>query len=110
MRKRTFIRSTVIISVLGIGGLFIYFAFFGNPIKKHQAAVEIKDYLIHTQRYSEKDFIVNTGLTSKSSFCRYGASVTFSDEPTTLYYYSICKDGKIPQDSYSGSVTPKHYE
>lgn len=91
LKKRTFIKITGIISILGIGCLSIYFAFMGNPIKKHQAVAEIKEYLIHTKMYSEQDFIVNTGLASKSSFCRYGASVTFTDEPKTLYYYSVCK-------------------
>ncbi|MRN52410.1 hypothetical protein [Paenibacillus monticola] len=64
---------------------------------------------LHSQMYSENDFVVHTGLASKSSFCRYGASVTFSDEPDFLYYYSICNDGKIIQDGYTG-LSSKHIE
>lgn len=104
MSKKTRFKGLLLSIVVTAGCLSLYVGFTGNPITRHKAPATIRNYLTQTGMYADGDFTVGKGLASKSSFCRYGTSVTFADEPDVLYYYSICKDGTIIQDGYSSTA------
>lgn len=69
----------------------------------------VENYLLEDTKYTNKDINKISGTyTWLSKNCKYGALLTFVDDPLTQYSYSVCS-GKVIQDGYTGQ-DPKHLE
>lgn len=90
-----FLIGLIVFAVVGCSA--IYVGLHGNPIKKYEAAKEVKQYLLQ-HNYQPEDIVSVKGEYSfKTDHDPYGAVVVFAKEPGVMYDYTVDDDHHIIQ-------------